>query len=74
MPQTQLRKITARETIYKYLPKTSSGGQFFGASRYQKAGGEKENLRQKKADRRKKKKLGDMTNPTFLVGFFLGHF
>ena len=48
-------------------------GNFLGL-RYQKADGEKEKLRQKKADRRKKMKLGDMKTPTFLVGVFLAYF
>ena len=55
------------------MPKTSSGGQILGF-KMSKSRGRKEKLRQKKAERRKKKKLGNMKTPTFLWGFFLADF
>ena len=39
-----------------------------------KSRGREEKLRQKKAERAKKKKLGNMKNPHKSVGVFLGHF
>ena len=50
------------------MPKTSSGGQILGF-KMSKSRGREEKLRQKKAERRKKKKLGNMKNPTFLWVF-----
>ena len=54
------------------MPKTSSGGQFFGLEDIKKNRGREGKLRQKKADKTKKKKLGNMKTPTFLVGAFHG--
>ena len=56
---------------FKNMPKTSSGGQILGF-KMSKSRGREEKLRQKKAERRKKKKLGNMKENTFLVGAFLG--
>ena len=56
-----------------YMPKTSSGGQILGF-KMSKSRGREEKLRQKKAERRKKKKLGNMKTPTFLWEFFLADF
>ena len=39
-----------------------------------KSRGREEKLRQKKAERTKKKKLGNMKNPHKFVGVFLGQF
>ena len=39
-----------------------------------KSRGREEKLRQKKAERGKKKKLGNIKSPTFLWGFFLANF
>ena len=50
------------------MPKTSSGGQILGF-KMSKSREREDKLRQKAADRRKKKKLEDMKTPTFLVGF-----
>ena len=46
---------------------------FLGFKMSKSRGGE-EKLRQKKAEIRKKKKLGNMKNPHKFVGGFLGHF
>ena len=55
------------------MPKTSSGGQILGF-KMSKSRGREEKLRQKKAERRKKKQLGNMKTPTFLLGLFLANF
>ena len=54
--------------IYIYMPKTSSGGQILGF-KMSKSRGREEKLRQKRAEKRKKKKLGKWKTPTFLWGF-----
>ena len=55
------------------MPKTSSGGQILGF-KMSKSRGREEKLRQKKAERRKKKKLGNMKKNPGFCGFFLGQF
>ena len=55
--------------FFASLPKTSSGGQFLGF-KISKSRGREGKLRQKRADKRKESRLGNMKTPTFLV-FFL---
>ena len=58
--------------IYIYMPKTSSGGQILGF-KMSKSRGREEKTMAKKAERRKKKQLGNMKNPPNLC-FFLAIF
>ena len=55
------------------MPKTSSGGQSFRHQDIKKSRGRDGKLRQKKADRRKKKNLETRKTPTFSL-VFLGRF
>ena len=59
--------------IYIYMPETPPGGYLFRLQDVEKQR-ERRKTKAKTAERRKKKKLGNMKNPHKFVGVFLGLF
>ena len=55
------------------MPETPPGGYLFRLEDVEMQK-ERRKTKAKKAERRKKKKLGNMKNPHVFVGVFLGHF